>query len=363
MLVVAIDLNGGTFDLDADVATAIVTSVIIKIEASGMLADRRERRHAWLGQCARASVSAGDADPLLLTPGSRTAFLPQALVRDLNVLADHVVSLDGAGILLRHDDVDALDEESRSVLEALVSHARDGHNWSVVLAAAAISNVGLEGQLVAELSPLKPREIFGMASEAARDADLPLSASVISGDTARAAAEATQGAPAETAFCLDRMWHESATADPRRLRLSRSLLRDLLASRASPASGDTARLLDRIDALELSDLFGLHFLAAYQAMSEDQVTRLMDLQSAWHGVEDNDVPEQQRRIKLPSVERLVEQMTSRGFLERHEGRFTVLGDPFARQYLRCAGSEHRLPYLPARGPTYTMSRRRISSPR
>lgn len=251
LLVVDLDLRSSVLDVEAEVAAAVVTSVVIALEAAGMLADHPQRRHAWIGQCARVQVSAGAADPLLLTPGSRSAFHGDALVRDLNVLADHARSSGGGGLVIRHDDLDELPLEAKGVLATLVAHASEAVGWSLEFAALTRAPMQAEVAHSVELVPLTRVDLFQMAAAAAADSQYPGAPNVLSRQAAAAVVDATRGTPEDVAFCLDRMWRVSSVDAAPRLELSCEILRDLLATHGAPAESETLPLLDRIDRLDV----------------------------------------------------------------------------------------------------------------
>jgi hypothetical protein len=249
------------------VATALVTSVVIALEAAGMLARHDERRHAWIGQCARAAVASGSAEPLLLTPARRLDFHPDTVVRDLNVLADHALSDGGRGLLLQQDDVDLLPFEAKRVLESLLSCGNTARGWSLLLATKPESEVEISDADVLDLRPLTRRQIFRAASAAAGSDERRSRPGVMSNQTAGAVAEAAVGKPSLVAFCLHRMWVNSKAGPARRLSLSCRILRELLALSDARDHEQAPALFDAVDELDENELFGLHFLASSEAMS------------------------------------------------------------------------------------------------
>lgn len=87
-------------------------------------------------------------------------------------------------------------------------------------------------------------------------------------------------------------------------------------------------------------------------MGEDQLGRLLEVMAL--GESDDPPDTAVDRLELPPIEVLVQSMDSEGFLERHEGRFTVLrDDAIARQYLTCLITDRDLPNLGTGQLTYT----------
>lgn len=331
VLPVQLDFSRAVLDIECDVAAAIVSTVVIALEGAGALADHDDRRHAWIGQCARVAVPSAAADPLLLTPGQRALFTPDMLLRDLDVLCDHARSCGWTGIVLTIDNADECDIPVRNVVKAMSERIASANHCSVVIAGSEPMTT-----LVLDITPLDAKDILRMGEDASGVRQRPYAQNVLSAAEASAVASATAGLPGDVAFCLDRMWQEAPESD-RRLRLTSALLRDLI-KLGPDAESARVEFLNSIDSLSNDQFGNLHFFATFEGMSEGQLARLMVLMSGLEtGVSDGAADAGR------AISKMLESLSEDGLIQRHEDRFTALeGDVFAHEYLRCTVSERGL---------------------